>query len=409
MLRSRSCSPSASPSKRLLAPFVSTTVLPAGLRRTHDTTRFECSGSWFAVGSRSGHLHLAWRVVSADSHPFSGAFVFHIGKPGVGAAGVVGHVLDEEPGSQTVDRAFWLVRFLSLTLIMPVSAGQRRLRSCWLGRPSRCADRCGSSSHPSQAGSPCSGCGYRARGRARKRAGDRRGPASIADRRRPRHSLRPRMAVACLARGASRVRGGDCRAPDGARRRVSRCGCMWARGTDRGHTGHLRTRTRGGRSRTYERLGARRCSLRLGGWTGVPLDRPVASSKRGALAIHSEGGSAVLCARCRLHRGTPDSGCHQRFLRGWLVARPLGDDVRPTLARQGGTRSTGARTRCVQQPRFRPAPSSQDCLGARTKAVSDVGCRRARPRCRHRRRTAALVAEPPAKAQLVGGDRSRLT
>ena len=65
-----------------------------------------------------GTYTVAWRIVSADSHPVSGAFVFHIGKPGVGASGVVGQVLDEQAGSQLVDRAFWVVRFLSLTLIL---------------------------------------------------------------------------------------------------------------------------------------------------------------------------------------------------------------------------------------------------------------------------------------------------
>ena len=65
-----------------------------------------------------GTYTVAWRVLSADSHPVSGAFVFHIGKPGEGAAGVVGQVLDEQAGSGTVDGAFWVVRFLSLTLIL---------------------------------------------------------------------------------------------------------------------------------------------------------------------------------------------------------------------------------------------------------------------------------------------------
>ena len=56
--------------------------------------------------------------MSADSHPVSGAFVFHVGKPGSGAAGVASQVLDEEAGSRAVDRGFDIVRFLNLALIL---------------------------------------------------------------------------------------------------------------------------------------------------------------------------------------------------------------------------------------------------------------------------------------------------
>jgi hypothetical protein len=111
-------------------------------------------------------------------------------------------------------------------------------------------------------------------------------------------------------------------------------------------------------------------SLRLGGWTGVPVDRPVASSKRGALAIHGEGAAPRFSALgCRLHCGTPNSGCHQRFLSEVGSLRGLWEtNVRPTLARQGGHSSyrmlaLGAFNNRV----FRPAPSSQDCLRARTR------------------------------------------
>ena len=57
-------------------------------------------------GLPRGTYTVAWRVVSADSHPVSGAFVFHVGKPGAGAAGVASQVLDEQAGSRAVDRSF---------------------------------------------------------------------------------------------------------------------------------------------------------------------------------------------------------------------------------------------------------------------------------------------------------------
>ena len=79
------------------APFGSTTALLAGLtmdaRRGPDPTAV-------AVGLPSdlspGTYTVAWRIVPADSHPVSGAFVFHIRKPGAGTAGVVGQTLDEQ-------------------------------------------------------------------------------------------------------------------------------------------------------------------------------------------------------------------------------------------------------------------------------------------------------------------------
>ena len=69
-------------------------------------------------GLPRGTYTVAWRVVSADSHPVSGAFVFHVGKPGAGAAGVASQVLDDQGGSPTVDRAFDVVRFLNFAFIL---------------------------------------------------------------------------------------------------------------------------------------------------------------------------------------------------------------------------------------------------------------------------------------------------
>jgi len=40
-----------------------------------------------------GTYTATWRVVSADGHPLSGAFVFHVGAPGANPAGVAAQVL----------------------------------------------------------------------------------------------------------------------------------------------------------------------------------------------------------------------------------------------------------------------------------------------------------------------------
>ena len=102
--------------------FGSVRVYDGAARRVDDRRTTRPAPDSVAVGLRSdlprGTYTVAWRVVSADSHPVSGAFVFHVGKPGAGAGGVVSQVLDEQAGSRAVDRTFWLVRFLSLALIL---------------------------------------------------------------------------------------------------------------------------------------------------------------------------------------------------------------------------------------------------------------------------------------------------
>jgi copper transport protein len=44
-----------------------------------------------------GTYTVAWRVVSADSDPINGAFVFHVEKPGPQAAGIAAEVLEDTP------------------------------------------------------------------------------------------------------------------------------------------------------------------------------------------------------------------------------------------------------------------------------------------------------------------------
>ena len=72
-----------------------------------------------SVGPAAGTCTtVAWRIVSADSHPVSGAFVFHVGTPGAGAAGVASQVLEDQGGSRAVDRSFDVVRFLNFAFIL---------------------------------------------------------------------------------------------------------------------------------------------------------------------------------------------------------------------------------------------------------------------------------------------------
>lgn len=65
-----------------------------------------------------GTYTVAWRVLSADSHPIRGAFVFSVGEPTGDASGVVEEVLDAQAGSEAVDVSLTVVRFVGLALIL---------------------------------------------------------------------------------------------------------------------------------------------------------------------------------------------------------------------------------------------------------------------------------------------------
>jgi copper transport protein len=67
---------------------------------------------------RDGTYTVAWRVLSADSHPVRGAFVFSVGTPSGSGSGVASQVLDLQSESTAVDLALWLVRFVGLASIL---------------------------------------------------------------------------------------------------------------------------------------------------------------------------------------------------------------------------------------------------------------------------------------------------
>jgi copper transport protein len=102
--------------------FGSVRVYDGSTKRVDQGVTSRRSDREVAVGLPSdlprGTYTVAWRVVSADSHPVSGAFVFHVGEPGKGAAGVATQVLGDQSGSQAVDLTFGAVRFLSFALIL---------------------------------------------------------------------------------------------------------------------------------------------------------------------------------------------------------------------------------------------------------------------------------------------------
>jgi copper transport protein len=77
-----------------------------------------------------GTYTVAWRVISADTHPVHGAFTFSIGAVQAGAADVAARVLASEKTPEWVSIAFWVVRFLSLLLVLAVAGGAVSLAVC---------------------------------------------------------------------------------------------------------------------------------------------------------------------------------------------------------------------------------------------------------------------------------------
>jgi copper transport protein len=69
-----------------------------------------------------GTYTVTWRVVSADSHPVSGAFIFHVGHPSANAGGVAAQVIGGGT-PRSVDVLFTIARFFDFALILLVIGG----------------------------------------------------------------------------------------------------------------------------------------------------------------------------------------------------------------------------------------------------------------------------------------------
>jgi copper transport protein len=69
-----------------------------------------------------GTYTVAWRIVSADSHPLHGAFVFSV-KSKSGTAGVIDQLLKDDEVPQEVSVGFTVTRFLSFALLLACIGG----------------------------------------------------------------------------------------------------------------------------------------------------------------------------------------------------------------------------------------------------------------------------------------------
>jgi copper transport protein len=87
-----------------------------------------------------GTYTVTWRAISADSHPVSGAFVFHVGAPGAQPSGIASEVLHEgTPGSVTW--LYRLSRFFDFAFLLLVAGGAATLVLALASAPSEVQDR----------------------------------------------------------------------------------------------------------------------------------------------------------------------------------------------------------------------------------------------------------------------------
>ena len=295
-----------------------------------------------------GTYTATWRAVSADGHPISGAFVFHVGAPGANPAGIAAQVLESgTPASVSV--LFSVVRALDFLLLLLVGGGTLLLITGLGGASSETQSRLSrllaglslllavvALAGIVLQGAAAGGFGLREALHwdvVSAVVGTRFGTVWLAQ---------AALAVTCAAllvvsrtRAGARVDSGSAAVVDTvpvrARKRVRR---DRARGRRRARH---RRRSLGRRSR-----GARACS-RLGRNGAVGARR-----QRRTAVLGSCGRRGVVADRQR-HR--------QRLPAGPGAPRTVGDHLRTAPARQDHPRPAAARARPLQQPPRGPAPA----------------------------------------------------
>ena len=100
-------------------------------------------GDELSVGLRSGladgSYTATYRVISADSHPVSGGFVFSIGAPGAAPAQRVDQLIAASGTGRATDLAFGAVRFVNYAAIALALGGLAFLIAIWLPALARVA------------------------------------------------------------------------------------------------------------------------------------------------------------------------------------------------------------------------------------------------------------------------------
>ena len=70
-----------------------------------------------------GTYTVAWRVISADTHPVHGAFVFSVGKASGNTGAIAAKVLKEQQTPRSIVLGFGVIRFLEYALLLLVGGG----------------------------------------------------------------------------------------------------------------------------------------------------------------------------------------------------------------------------------------------------------------------------------------------
>lgn len=106
---------------------------PSGRRADGGELRDMCSGSVVKYGVDlrdglpEGTYTVAWRAVSADSHPISGAFTFSVGEP----SGTKVVLPREEPGGGLVGLLYGVGRYVSYAGFVVMAGGSAFVLACW--------------------------------------------------------------------------------------------------------------------------------------------------------------------------------------------------------------------------------------------------------------------------------------
>ena len=105
--------------------FGSIRVYDAAARRYDDGRLTRPDSRSVAVGVDGplgrGTYTVTWRALSADSHPVSGAFVFHVKEPGANAQGIARILNESTPRS--VNIGVGITRFLDFSLLLLLAGG----------------------------------------------------------------------------------------------------------------------------------------------------------------------------------------------------------------------------------------------------------------------------------------------
>jgi copper transport protein len=119
-------------------PFGAVRVLDENARRIDDGKESRPSDDSVAVGLPRGlprgTYTVVWRVISADTHPVHGAFTFSVGAGSADAGAIASRVLAGEATPRSVSIGFGFVRFLRFAVVLLAGGGALLAAVAPLGR-----------------------------------------------------------------------------------------------------------------------------------------------------------------------------------------------------------------------------------------------------------------------------------